>query len=67
MVETQLCKFAWYVRHVRWTCVFYTSKYFIFNMVFVNQIYDMIINTQFHKIKWFARVLCFILMKDIGR
>ena len=26
----------------------------------------MIINTKFHK-KWFARVLCFILMQDIGR
>ena len=30
--------------------------------------YDMIVNTQFHRIygRSFARVLCFILMKDIG-
>ena len=26
---------AWYIRHVRWTCLFYT-RYFTYNMVFVN-------------------------------
>ena len=41
----------------------------ICNMVFVNYIYDMIVDTQFHKCygRPFARVLYLFLMKDIGR
>ena len=41
----------------------------ICNMVFVNYIYDMVADTQFHKIhgRPFARVLYVFLMKDIGR
>ena len=27
---------AWYIRHVRWTRLFYTREYFIYNMDFVN-------------------------------
>ena len=39
------------------------------NMVFVNYIYDMVVDTQFHKFygRPFARVLYLFLMKDIGR
>ena len=42
---------------------------FICNMVFVNYIYDMVVDTQFHKFQGrpFARVLYVFLMKDIGR
>ena len=38
-------------------------------MVFVNYIYDMVVDTQFHKFhgRPFARVLSSFLMKDIGR
>ena len=41
----------------------------ICNMVFVNYIYDMVVDTQFHKFhgRPFARVLSSFLMKDIGR
>ena len=41
----------------------------ICNMVFVNYIYDMVADTQFHKLhgRPFARVLYLFLMKDIGR
>jgi len=41
----------------------------ICNMVFVNYIYDMVADTQFHKFhgRPFARVLYAYLMKDIGR
>ena len=41
----------------------------ICNMVFVNYIYDMVVDTQFHKFhgRPFARVLYVFLMKDIGR
>ena len=41
----------------------------ICNMVFVNYIYDMIVDTQFHKFhgRPFACVLYAFLMKDIGR
>ena len=41
----------------------------ICNMVFVNYIYDMIVDTQFHKCygRPFARVLYLFLMKDIGQ
>ena len=37
--------------------------YFVYNMVFVNYTYDMVINTQLHKFygKSFAPVLYFIL------
>ena len=40
---------------------------FICNMVFVNYIYDMVVDTQFHKFhgRPFARVLHVFLMKDI--
>ena len=39
------------------------------NMVFVNCIYDMVVDIQFHKFhgRPFARVLYVFLMKDIGR
>ena len=38
-------------------------------MVFVNYIYDMVLDTQFHKFygRQFARVLYLFLMKGIGR
>ena len=41
----------------------------ICNMVFLNFIYDMFVDTQFHKFhgRPFARVLYVFLMKDIGR
>ena len=41
----------------------------ICNMVFVNYIYDMVVDTQFNKFhgRPFARVLYVFLMKDIGR
>ena len=41
----------------------------ICNMVFVNFIYDMVADTQFHKFhcRPLARVLYVYLMKDIGR
>ena len=37
--------------------------------MFVNYIYDMVVDTQFHKFygRPFARVLYLFLMKDIGR
>ena len=39
------------------------------NMVFVNYIYDVVADTQFHKFhgRSFARVLYLFLVKDIGR
>ena len=42
---------------------------FICNMVFVNYIYDVIVDTPFNKLQGrpFARVLYLFLMKDIGR
>ena len=38
-------------------------------MVFVNYIYGMVVDTQFHKFygKSFARVLYLFLKKDVGR
>ena len=41
----------------------------ICNMVVVNYIYDMVVDTQFHRFhgRPFARVLYLLLMKDIGR
>ena len=67
MVETQLFE----------SCVVHQARsldvlilYFIYNMVFVSSTYDMIINTKYsvsQKKNPFARVLCFILMKDIAR
>ena len=41
----------------------------ICNMVVANSIYDMVVDTQFHKFhgRPFARVLYVFLMKDIGR
>ena len=49
---------AWYIRHVRWTRLFYT-RYFICNMVFANESDNMVVNTQFQKPdgRSFARVL----------
>ena len=40
-----------------------------FGMVFVNFIYDMVVDTEFHKFydRPFARVLYLFLMKDIRR
>ena len=42
---------------------------FIYNMVSVNQTYNMVVHAQFHKFygRSFARVLYLILMKDIDR
>ena len=51
---------AWYIRHVRWTCLFYIS----FTIWFCEQ--KPIINTQFHQKKSFARVLHFINLLKIG-
>ena len=44
-------------------------QYSICNMVFVNYIYDMVVDTQFHKFhgRPFARVLYVFLMKYVGR
>ena len=46
----------------------YSTAYLIYNAVFVNYTYDTVVNTQFHKFdaRPFARVLCLILMKDVG-
>ena len=46
------------------SCVVHQTR--TYNMFFVNLMYDMIISPQFYQIS-FARVLCFIFMKDIGR
>ena len=48
-------------------CLIYLSTSNI--MVFVNYIYDMVVDTQFHKFygRPFARVIYLFLMKDIGR
>ena len=35
-----------YIRHVRWTCLFY-AWYLIYTIVFVNYTYDMIVNTKY--------------------
>ena len=58
---------AWYVRHAHWACLCYIP--IEIRMVFVNYIYDMVVDTQFHKFygRPFARVLYLFLMKDIGR
>ena len=42
---------------------------FVCNMVFLNYIYDMVVDAQFHKFhgRPFARVLYVFLMKDIRR
>ena len=41
----------------------------ICNKVFVKNIYDMVVDTQFHRFhsRPFARILYVFLMKDIGR
>ena len=41
----------------------------ICDMLFVNYIYDMVVDTQFNKVhgRPFARVLYVFLMKEIGR
>ena len=62
MVETQLCQ----LRGASDTFVGRAFSIFHLQYGFVNETYDMIINTQFYQ-KSFARVLCFILIKDIGR
>ena len=55
---------AWYVRHAHWARLCYVPC-----VVFVSCMYDMVVNTQFHKFhgRPFARVLYVFLMKDIGR
>ena len=65
MVETQLCKLRDAVRHAHWARVLCSIR----NMVFVNYIYDMVVDIQFHKFygRPFVRVLYLFLMKDIGR
>ena len=42
--------------------------YFMCNMVFVNYVYDMVVDSQFHKFYGgpFARVLHVFFTKDIG-
>ena len=53
MVETQLCKLRGTVTsdklNVRSLDVLILHFIYRYSMVFVNQTYDMIINTQFHK------------------
>ena len=51
---------ACYVRHARWACLCSCVPFVIgIRMVFVNYIYDMVVDTQFHKFygRPFARVL----------
>ena len=64
MVETQLCKL---VRKTRSLGALVLCS--IYNMVLVNCIYDVVVDTQFHKFNGrpFARVPYVFLMKDIGR
>ena len=63
VVETQLSK----LRHTSDTLIEHACA--MFQLVFVNYIYDMVVDTQFHKFygRPFARVLYLFLMKDIGR
>ena len=58
---------AWYVRHARWACLCYVPTEI--RMVFVNYIYDLVVDTQFHKLygRPFACVLYLFLMRYIGR
>ena len=68
VVETQLCK----LRDTSDTLIGRACAIFhdmLCNMVFVNCIYYMIVDTQFHKFhgRPFARILYLFLMKDIGR
>ena len=67
MVETQLCKLRGRTSDTFVGRAYSIPRSFIYSMFFVNQTYDMITNTQFYKKISFARVLRFILMKDIGR
>ena len=53
-----------YVRHAHWALLFYNP--FVVRIVFVNYIYDMVVNTKFHKFYGRrSRVLYVFLMKDI--
>ena len=65
MVEIQLCK----VRDTSDTLIGRECAVFICSMVFINCIYDMVVDTQFNKFhgRPFARVLYVFLMKDVGR
>ena len=54
---------AWYIRHVRWACLFYIS-FIIWFLLSKPTIWLLILSFT---IKSFARVLYFILMEDIGR
>ena len=66
MVETQLCKLV--IRQTRSLGVLVLFS--ICNiMVVVNYIYDMVVDTQFHKFygRPFVCVLYLFRMKDIGR
>ena len=67
MVETQLCKLRGTIDTFPVGSAY--SIFFIYNIVFVNYTYDMVVNTQFRNFygRPIARVLYFILMKDIGR
>ena len=57
MVETQLCK----LRDTSGTRIGRACYMIICNMVFASYIYDMVVDTQFHKLygRPFARVLHF--------
>ena len=65
MVETQRCK----LRDTSDTLIGRACDMFQLKLVFVIYIYDMVVDTQFHKFydRLFARVLYLFLMKDIGR
>ena len=65
VVETQLCK----LRDTSDTLIGRACDMFQLKLVFVNWIYDTVVDTQFHKfyVEPFARVLYSFLGKDIGR
>ena len=79
VVETQLCKLcdtsdtligrAFVLLCVPFICNIIVIIVTIIIMVFVNYIYGMVVDTQFHKFygKSFARVLYLFLKKDVGR
>ena len=62
MIETRLCKLRG-TSDVRWTCLFYISVIIWFLWTKPTIWLLILISTK----EWFARVPCFILMKDTGR
>ena len=68
VVETQLCKLHGTSNTLTGrACAMFHDM--LCNMVLMNCIYDMVVDTQFHRFhgRPFARVLYVFLMKDIGR